>query len=70
MADYKLNRTGGVIRSRDGAEIPDDNRNRDWRKYQVWVSQGNTPDAADPEPARDPTVEDRLQALEVRAGIR
>ena len=47
MADYKL-REGGVIRTADWAQIPDNNANRDWREYQRWLAAGNTPDPADP----------------------
>ena len=51
MADYKL-QPGGVRRNLDGANIPDDPRNRDWRIYQAWLLAGNTPDPADPVPVR------------------
>lgn len=43
---YKLLASGGVLRS-DGACIPEDERNADWRVYQAWVAAGNTPDPAD-----------------------
>lgn len=49
MADYKLT-AEGVLRNSDGAHVPDDIRNRDWRKYQDWLRAGNTPDPADPVP--------------------
>ncbi len=48
MADYKLLLPSGVIRTADGAQIPDNPRNSDWRKYQAWLLAGNTPDPADP----------------------
>ncbi len=48
MADYKLQRGNGVLRRSNGAQIPNDPRNRDWRKYQRWLQAGNTPDPADP----------------------
>lgn len=41
---YKLNGTG-VIRLADGAVIPADAKNNDWREYQAWVGKGNTPSA-------------------------
>ena len=47
---YKLNPIGGVQRLSDGAFIPEDERNADWRAYQEWVSEGNTAHAADYEP--------------------
>jgi len=46
---YKL-LSEGVKRLEDGAFIPPDPRNRDWREYQEWLKAGNTPTPADPEP--------------------
>lgn len=40
---YKLTENG-VIRLSDKACIPDDPANRDWRKYQEWLTQGNIPE--------------------------
>lgn len=51
---YKLLAAGGVQRS-DGACIPEDAGNADWRDYQAWLADGNTPDQADPPPP-DPTL--------------
>jgi hypothetical protein len=53
---YKLNAMGGVQRLSDGAFIPEDERNADWRAYQEWVAEGNTPQAADPPPAPPPSA--------------
>lgn len=36
-----------VLRVADGAQIPPDERNRDWRDYQDWLAEGNTPDPAE-----------------------
>jgi hypothetical protein len=47
---YKLNAMGGVQRLSDGAFIPEDERNADWRTYLAWVAAGNTAFAADYEP--------------------
>jgi hypothetical protein len=33
----------GIQRLSDGAFIPDDPKNADWRAYQAWVDLGNTP---------------------------
>lgn len=44
---YKLLASGGVQRLADGACIPEDERNADWRAYQDWLAAGNTPDPAD-----------------------
>jgi hypothetical protein len=46
---YKLV-TIGVMRIADGAFIHPDNRNSDWRIYQKWVADGNTPLPKDPDP--------------------
>lgn len=47
---YKL-LARGVRRLADGAEIPPDSGNADWREYQKWLAAGNTPQPADPVPA-------------------
>lgn len=51
---YKLKSDGGVMRLNDGASIPNDPKNRDWRKYQEWLAEGNLPDPADPPPPAPP----------------
>ncbi len=43
MADYQLSSVG-VVREWDGANIPSDPKNRDWRKYQAWERAGGIPD--------------------------
>jgi len=57
MSDYTLAEFG-VTRTNDGASIPDDDRNRDWRAYQEWAAEGNTPDPI-PVPVIDPAVAER-----------
>lgn len=42
---YKL-ATNGVVRLDDAAFIPADPANRDWRKYQGWIADGNSPQPA------------------------
>lgn len=48
MAKYKLAgerlEESGVIRIADGAAIPADESNRDWRAFLEWQNEGNTPD--------------------------
>jgi hypothetical protein len=53
---YKLSPVngGGVVRLSDGAFIPEDERNADWREYQQWVAEGGTVYAADYEPPPAP----------------
>jgi len=47
---YKLQSNGYVVRLEDGAWIPPDAGNADWRAFQEWLGEGNTPQAADPPP--------------------
>lgn len=45
---YKLTRdNNSIIRLTDGAHIPMAPGNRDYREYHEWLSQGNSPQAAD-----------------------
>jgi hypothetical protein len=74
MADYQLTDTDTVIRTEDGAWIPNDPDNRDRVTYDEWLEDGGVPDPYAPPPAVKPTPapeatvlydhENRLRAIE------
>ena len=64
MADYQLTATDqSVIRTEDGACIPNDDANRDWNEYTKWLTDGGEPDPyiePPPPPPPEPSVEDQV----------
>jgi hypothetical protein len=53
-----------ILRVSDGASIPKDELNRDYRDFLVWVKEGNTPAPAPaPLPTRQLSAIDRLAAM-------
>ena len=47
---YKLTNNTSIIRIEDNAFIPNDPTNTDYAQYLIWLSEGNTPEPADPIP--------------------
>jgi hypothetical protein len=48
MAEYQLTATDSIIRTADGACIPNDPANRDYAEYLQWVDDGGVPDPVKP----------------------
>jgi len=62
MAEYKLTRSG--VLKLTGEDIPAIASNRHWQQYQLWLADGNTPDAAAPEPVPDTTLQTATRTLQ------
>ena len=58
MSDYQLTATDStVIRTSDGATIPNDPANRDYVAYQQWLADGGVPDPYVAPPPAPPVVD-------------
>lgn len=66
MAEYRLTDTSDVIRTSDGASIPNDPDNRDRAEYEAWLAAGNVPD---PYEAPAPTAADVVAERERRLAL-
>ena len=51
---YQLTTSTSIIRLSDGAYIPNDPGNRDYREYLQWIEEGNTPLPAPAPPTPGP----------------
>ena len=64
MADYRLTSTSHVIRNSDGADIPDELENRDFKAYQAWLAAGGVAD-----PYVPPTVPQSVLSQDLMAQL-
>jgi hypothetical protein len=70
---YQLTTGTSIIRLSDGATIPNDPGNRDYREYLDWLDAGNTPEPAPAPPPPSPSYTafwDALLASTVYGSIR
>ena len=63
MAEYQLTATETVIRTEDGASIPNDPANRDRAEYDKWLADGGVPDPYVPPPDVPPVPTQEQQIL-------
>jgi hypothetical protein len=70
---YQLTTSTSIVRLSDGATIPNDPSNRDYREYLDWLEAGNTPEPAPAPPPPPPSYTafwDALIASTVYGSIR
>ena len=70
---YQLTTSTSIIRLSDGATIPNDPGNRDYREYLDWLDAGNTPEPAPAPPPPPPSYTafwEGLLATDVYQAIR
>lgn len=57
---YKIINNSSVMRTTDMANIPTDPDNTDYADYLIWLSEGNTPEPAEPTPIPDYEAQRRV----------
>ena len=62
---YKLTNSTSITRLADSASIPNDNANTDRAAFNQWLSEGNTPEPADPLPPPAPKQFTSLEYLDL-----
>lgn len=51
MAEYRLMWGGhSVFRTKDMIIVPEDERNKDWLAYKMWLEEGGVPDPPEGDP--------------------
>ena len=60
MKKYQLITGNDSVKRDDGAYVPADTGNKDYRDYLVWLAEGNTPAPADPIP--EPSYKEKRKA--------
>jgi hypothetical protein len=61
MAEYQLTHSTTVIRTSDGAFLPDDPANADFQRYTQWLADGGVPDPPAP-PSRAGVISQSAQS--------
>lgn len=64
--NYQLTPYGSIKRLTDGASIPADEQNADYREFLRWKAAGNEPLPVDP--PREPTALEKITSLERTEG--
>ena len=66
---YRRTESGGIQRIEDGAFIPEDEMNADYRDYLHWTSEGNEPEPYEPPPPPPEVVPDAVTMRQARLAL-